>query len=161
MDKKTQKTMFSSKTSDWGTPEDFFRKLNNRFGPFTLDAAANDSNYKVENYITEADDAFSQDWSGNTVFLNPPYGRGLKNWICKAYEEGRKDNTVVVMLIPARTDTNYWHNYVMKAQEIYFVHGRLKFGDSSNSTPFPSAVIVFYKIPTWAAPKPYVSTMER
>ena len=116
MDKSTTKLMFSSKSNDWATPQSFFDKLNGVFGPFTLDAAASADNYKVANHYTEADNALVQDWSGNRVFLNPPYGRGLKDWIKKAYEEGQKDDTTVVMLIPARTDTKYWHDYVMKEQ---------------------------------------------
>jgi len=143
VDKSTTKLMFSSKSNDWATPQSFFDKLNGVFGPFTLDAAASADNYKVANHYTEADDSLAQDWSGNRVFLNPPYGRGLKDWIKKGYEEGQKDNTTVVMLIPARTDTKYWHDYVMKADEIRFVRGRIKFGDETNSAPFPSAVVVF------------------
>lgn len=143
MDKSTTKLMFSSKSNDWATPQSFFDKLDGIFGPFTLDAAASPDNYKVTNHYTEADNALSQDWSGNRVFLNPPYGRNLKDWVKKGYEEGQKDNTTVVMLIPARTDTKYWHDYVMKADEIRFVRGRIKFGDETNSAPFPSAVVVF------------------
>ena len=143
MDKNTIDVMFSSKSNDWATPQSFFDKLNNIFGPFTLDAAASAGNYKVSKYFTEADDSLIQDWSGHTVFLNPPYGRALKDWVKKSYEEGKKDNTTVVMLIPARTDTKYWHDYVMKADEIRFVRGRIKFGDETNSAPFPSAVVVF------------------
>jgi len=143
MNKNTQKVMFSSQSNEWATPQSFFDKLDSIFGPFTLDAAASSNNYKVKNHFTEADDSLSQDWSGNTVFLNPPYGRALKEWVRKAYEEGQKSATTVVMLIPARTDTKYWHDYVMKADEIRFVRGRIKFGDETNSAPFPSAVIVF------------------
>ena len=79
--------------------------------------------------------------------MNPPYGRGIKEWIKKAYEESRKEDTTVVMLIPARTDTRYWHDYVMKANDLYFVKGRLKFGNGENSAPFPSAVVVFENTP--------------
>ena len=107
---------------------------------------------------TEADNSLSQDWSGNRVFLNPPYGRALKDWVKKAYEEGQKDNTMVVMLIPARTDTQYWHDYVMKADEIRFVRGRIKFGDETNSAPFPSAVVVFRQS---AYQTPRITGMER
>jgi site-specific DNA-methyltransferase (adenine-specific) len=127
--------MFSSESNEWATPQAFFDKLNDIFGPFTLDAAASDENYKVATYYTQSDDSLSQDWSGNRVFLNPPYGRALKDWVQKAYEEGQKDDT--------RTDTRYWHDYVMKADEIRFVRGRIKFGDGTNSAPFPSAVVVF------------------
>ena len=95
------------------------------------------------NFYTEAEDGLSKSWQGHASFVNPPYGRGIERWIAKAYKESREENTKVVMLIPARTDTKYWHNYVMKADEVYFVKGRLKFGDSENSAPFPSAVVVF------------------
>tara|TARA_R110000851_G_scaffold28742_2_gene79772 strand:- start:14133 stop:14615 length:483 start_codon:yes stop_codon:yes gene_type:complete len=143
MDKNTQRAMFSSKSNDWGTPQNFYDKLNNSFGPFTLDPCSDGQNNKTDNYFTKEQNGLSQDWSGNKVFMNPPYGRAIKDWLKKAYEEGQKPNTTVVCLIPARTDTKYWHDYVMKAQAVYFVKGRLKFGDSNNSAPFPSAVIVF------------------
>ena len=158
MDKNTLETMFSSKSNEWATPQSFFDKLNSIYGPFTLDAAASDDNYKVATYFTHADDSLSQDWGNNRVFLNPPYGRALKDWVRKGYEEGQKDNTTVVMLIPARTDTKYWHDYVMKADEIRFVRGRIKFGDETNSAPFPSAVVVFRKT---AFDGPRITGMER
>jgi phage N-6-adenine-methyltransferase len=143
MDNNTKLVMFSSKTGDWETPQDFFDKLNWRFGPFDLDPCANPNNTKCANFFTEAEDSLAKSWAGFTSFVNPPYGRGLDKWIKKAYEESRKENTKVVMLLPARTDTKYWHQYIMRAEEIYFIKGRLKFGDSENSAPFPSAVIVF------------------
>jgi phage N-6-adenine-methyltransferase len=143
MDKGTQLVMFSSKTGQWATPKEFFDKLDWRFGPFDLDPCADPTNTKCANFFTEAEDGLSKDWYGFTSFVNPPYGRGIDKWIKKAYEESRKEDTKVVMLIPARTDTKYWHNYVMKADEIYFLKGRLKFGDSDNSAPFPSAIVVF------------------
>jgi phage N-6-adenine-methyltransferase len=143
MNKNAQLTMFSSKTGEWSTPQDFFDKLNWRFGPFDLDPCADPSNTKCQNFFTEAEDGLSKDWGGFTSFINPPYGRGIDSWIKKGYEESRKEGTKVVMLIPSRTDTKYWHQYIMKADEVYFVKGRLKFGDSTNSAPFPSAVVVF------------------
>ena len=143
MNKNTQLTMFSSKTGEWSTPQDFFDKLNWRFGPFTLDPCACPSNTKCANFFTEAENGLSKSWEGFTSFVNPPYGRGIENCIQKAYEETRKEGTRAVVLIPARTDTKYWHQYVMKADEVYFIKGRLKFGDSENSAPFPSAVVVF------------------
>ena len=142
MDSKTQKTLFSSKSMEWETPQKFYNQLNDRYS-FTLDPCATESTAKCEKYFTESDDGLSQDWGGNVVFMNPPYGRAISSWIKKAYEESRKNNTVVVCLIPARTDTKYWHNYCMKAHEINFIKGRLKFGGSKNAAPFPSAVIVF------------------
>ncbi len=143
MNSNVQKVMFSSKTGDWATPQDFFDKLNWRYGPFDLDPCASTHNTKCANFYTAAEDGLSKDWSGHTVFVNPPYGRGIDKWIAKAYNTAKEENTRVVMLIPARTDTRYWHNYVMKAAEVHFVKGRLKFGDSENSAPFPSAVVVF------------------
>ena len=143
MNKQAQQLMFSSKTDDWATPTEFFEKLNWRFGPFDLDACASIHNTKCANFFTEAEDGLSKDWKGFTTFVNPPYGRGIDKWIKKAFDESRKDETRVVMLIPARTDTKYWHQYVMRADEIYCLKGRLKFGECDNSAPFPSAVVVF------------------
>lgn len=142
MDKTTQQTMFSSKSNDWETPQDFYNKLNERH-QFTLDPCASDATAKCSKYYTDADDGLSQSWSGEVVFMNPPYGRGIKDWIKKAYEESQNSGATVVCLIPARTDTRYWHDYCMKAHEVNFVKGRLKFGDSKNAAPFPSAVVVF------------------
>ena len=135
--------MFSSKSKEWSTPQHFFDKLNDMFGPFTFDPCANPSNYKVAKHFTEEENGLEQDWGGEVVFMNPPYGRAIKDWIKKAYEESRKKNTTVIALIPSRTDTKYWHDYVLKAHELYFVKGRLKFGNGENSAPFPSAVIIF------------------
>jgi len=143
MNRNTQVVMFSSKTGEWTTPQNFFDKLNWRFGPFDLDPCADDSNTKCKNFFTKSEDGLTKSWEGFTSFVNPPYGRGIEKWIKKGYEEARQDYTKVIMLIPARPDTKYWHQYVMKADEVYFVKGRLKFGDSENSAPFPSAVIVF------------------
>jgi phage N-6-adenine-methyltransferase len=143
MNKETQKTMFSSKTGSWSTPQGFFDKLNWRFGPFDLDPCATDDNKKCNNFFTEGQDGLLEDWSGHTVFVNPPYGRGIEKWIEKGYRESLKNHTKIVMLVPSRTDTKYWHKYIMLASELYFVKGRLKFGESENSAPFPSAVVVF------------------
>ena len=143
MDNNTKLVMFSSKSGEWSTPQDFFEKLNWRFGPFDLDPCANPANTKCANFFTEVEDGLTKDWEGFRLFVNPPYGRGIDKWIKKGYLESQKKNTRVVMLIPARPDTKYWHEYVMKASEVYFVKGRLKFGDSQNSAPFPSAVVIF------------------
>lgn len=133
---------FSSKTNEWATPQSFFDELNEEF-KFTLDPCATHDNAKCSNYFTFQDDGLSQNWGGNIVFMNPPYGRDIKNWVQKAYEESLNGATVVC-LIPARTDTTYWHKYIFgKADDIRFIKGRLKFGDSKNSAPFPSAVIVY------------------
>jgi len=143
MNSATQVVMFSSKSGEWSTPQDFFDKLNWRFGPFDLDPCANAVNTKCTAFFSEDDDGLQKDWGGCTAFVNPPYGRGIDKWIAKGYKESLKENTKVVMLIPARTDTKYWHKYVMLASELYFVKRWLKFGDSQNSAPFPSAVVVF------------------
>jgi len=135
--------MFSSTTNEWETPQDFFDKLNEEFH-FTLDPCATHENAKCKKYYTVKEDGLKQDWQGETVFCNPPYGRAIKDWVRKCYEESRKPNTTVVMLIPARTDTSYFHDYIYKkAKEIRFVRGRLKFGNSKNGAPFPSMVVVF------------------
>lgn len=116
---------------------------------FTLDAASDKTNFKVENHYTKEDDALRQKWTGR-VFCNPPYGRDLKNWVKKAYEESMEDhNELIVLLIPSRTDTSYWHDYIFnKAQEIRFLRGRVKFevnGIATNPAPFPSAVVIYRK----------------
>jgi site-specific DNA-methyltransferase (adenine-specific) len=134
--------MFSSKDDKWSTPQDFYDELNAEFG-FTLDPCADDSNHKCNKYYTEEDDGLLQDWQGEIVFCNPPYGKAIKDWVRKAYIEGCKPNTTVVMLIPARTDTIYFHKYIYHKAEIRFLKGRLKFGNSKNSAPFPSMVVVY------------------
>ena len=143
---------FSSKTDDWATPQSFFNRLDNEFN-FTLDPCANELNAKCSKFFTKDDDGLAQSWAGERVFMNPPYGRVIGDWVRKAYEEAQNDNTVVVALIPARTDTKYWHEYVMKAKEIRLVKGRLKFGDGRNSAPFPSAVVIFEKRESEVSPQ--------
>lgn len=135
--------MFSSKSELWETPQKFFDELNEQFH-FDLDPCATKDNAKCIQFFTPEVDGLKQDWGGHKVFCNPPYGRKLYDWVKKAYDESRKDNTTVVMLIPARTDTRYFHEYIYhKAKEIRFIRGRLKFGGSKNSAPFPSMVVVF------------------
>jgi len=143
VNKQTQEILFSSDSDDWATPQHFFDLLNEEFGPFTLDPCANQSNYKTPLYFTASENGLEQSWKGDNVFMNPPYGRKIGDWIKKAYDESRQPDTQVTILIPARTDTKYWHNYVMKASELYFVKGRLKFGNGDGSAPFPSAVAIF------------------
>lgn len=135
--------MFSSQTDLWSTPQDFFDQLDREFN-FTLDPCATYENAKCSKYYTIKEDGLKQDWQGETVFCNPPYGRAIKDWVRKCYEESQKPNTTVVMLIPARTDTSYFHDYIYgKVREIRFVRGRLKFGNSVNPAPFPSMIVVF------------------
>ena len=162
MNKATQKTMFSSSSGNWSTPQAFFDRLNWRFGPFDLDPCASPHNTKCANFFTEAEDGLSKDWAGFTAFVNPPYGKGIDKWIKKGYEASLDGETRVVMLIPARTDTKYWHKYVMKAAEIHLVKGRLKFGESVNAAPFPSAVVVFDNSPQYIREiRPKIFSMER
>jgi len=135
--------LFSSKTDQWATPQDFFNNLNAEF-KFTLDPCADEYNHKCDTYFTKEQDGLKQDWGGHTVFCNPPYGNketGL--WTKKCYEESLKPNTTVVLLIPARTDRASFHDYIYGKAEIRFIRGRLKFGDGKNSAPFPSMVCIF------------------
>lgn len=135
--------MFSSETDLWSTPQEFFDDLHKEFR-FTLDPCATSENAKCSKFHTKETDGLKQNWAGETVFCNPPYGKAIKEWVKKCYEESLKPQTTVVMLIPARTDTSYFHDYIYhKAKEIRFVRGRLKFGNSKNSAPFPSMVVVY------------------
>jgi site-specific DNA-methyltransferase (adenine-specific) len=130
---------FSSKTNEWSTPQDFFNQLNKEFN-FTLDPCATKENAKCPKFYTMEDDGLSKPWDQEIVFCNPPYGREIKHWVKKASETV---GGVVVMLIPARTDTIYFHDYIYNKAEIRFIRGRLKFGNSKSPAPFPSMVVVF------------------
>lgn len=135
--------LFSSKKEDWGTPIDFYNKLDNEFH-FTLDVCANDNNHKCKNYYTEKENGLIQDWSNNICFCNPPYGRKIYDWVKKCYYESKKDNTTVVLLIPSRTDTKYFHEFLYNKEnvELRFIKGRLKFEGADNCAPFPSLIAV-------------------
>ena len=133
---------FSSRSDDWATPQSFFDRLDEEFD-FTLDPCSDKYNAKCSKFFTKEDDGLSKSWAGETVFMNPPYGRVIGDWVRKAFEESLNEGTTVVALIPARTDTKYWHEYVMKAAEIRLVKGRLKFGNGADNAPFPSAVVIF------------------
>lgn len=138
---------YSSKSNEWATPQKLFDELNEEFN-FTLDPCATDENAKCNKHFTIEDDGLSKDWSKDVVFMNPPYGREIKKWIKKAYEESLNGATVVC-LVPARTDTTYWHDFIFdKADDIRFLRGRLKFGNSKNSAPFPSAIVVYLGVTT-------------
>ena len=134
------KGLFSSATDVWETPQDFFDALNDEFH-FTLDVCAGALNHKCERYYLKAEDGLSRDWSGETVWCNPPYGREIGRWVKKCSEH----DGVAVMLLPARTDTRWFHDFIYKKAEIRFIKGRLKFGGSKNSAPFPSMVVIFRK----------------
>lgn len=136
------KTLYSSASDEWETPQALFDELDREFH-FTLDAAATKDNAKCDNYFTPETDGLKQKWGGQTVWLNPPYGRSVKAWMKKAYEEGHKPGTTVVALVFARTDTAWFHEYVYQKAEIRFLRGRLKFGQATNVAPAPSMIIVW------------------
>ena len=137
---------FSSKTCVWETPRQLFEKLDSEFN-FTLDVCALPENAKCRRYYTPETDGLKQAWSG-VCWMNPPYGREIGKWVEKAFESAKAGATVVCLL-PARTDTAWWHSFVMEAFEIRFLRGRLRFVGAENSAPFPSAVVVFRP---WASP---------
>lgn len=139
--------LLSSKNMSWCTPPQFFNELDQEFH-FDLDPAATEKSAKCARFSPRQ----TTGWKGTggcCVFCNPPYGRAIQDWVRKGYEESQKPGTTVVMLIPARTDTSYFHDYIFhgKADEVRFLRGRLKFTDEDGNTkdaaPFPSAVIVW------------------
>lgn len=142
------KVHFSTGKDDWETPQWLFNQLDDEFH-FTLDPCCTAENAKCRKYYTKAENGLEQDWKGETVFCNPPYSRGKKGapgqeaWIKKCFEESKKAGTTCVMLLPARTDTKAFHTYIYGYAEIRFIRGRLKFGGSTNSAPFPSMIVVF------------------
>ena len=146
---------YSSKKMDWGTPQDFFDELDAEFG-FQVDVCATEENAKCDAFFDEKLDALSISWVDEPVlgqkqavfWMNPPYGREIGKWMKKAYEESQRGCTVVC-LVPARTDTAWWHDYAMKADEIRYIRGRLKFEGAENSAPFPSAVVIFRPNANW------------
>lgn len=138
---RSMKLMCSSQSSEWETPQVFFDELNAEFG-FTLDVCATPDNAKCAVFFTENDDGLNRDWDG-VCWMNPPYGRQIGKWVQKAAEESVR-GSLVVGLLPARTDTAWWHDYVIPfSREIRFIRGRLKFGGSQYNAPFPNAVVVF------------------
>ena len=134
---------FLHRTDEWGTPISLFTKLDAKFH-FDLDPCANESNHKCPDYYTKEDDGLTKDWGGRRVFCNPPYGRAIPAWVKKCSDEAKKPGTLVVALLPARTDTSWFHDHINgKAREIQFVRGRLHFNDSKNAAPFPSMIVLF------------------
>ncbi len=132
--------MFSSNSDIWATPQDFFNTLKQEFN-FTLDPCALPINAKCSKFYTPEQNGLKQDWSNETVFCNPPYSN-VKEWVEKASNEAKR-GAKTVMLIPARTDTKWFHEHIYNKHEVRFIKGRLKFGDSKNSAPFPSMLVVF------------------
>lgn len=135
--------MMSSQSDEWETPQDFFNELNNEFH-FTLDPCATKENAKCKKFYSKEDNGLLKDWTGEIVFVNPPYGRKIGKWVKKCHEE----KALIVLLIPARTDTQYFHEYIYKkpSREIRFLKGRIKFignNKKNGSAPFPSMIVVF------------------
>lgn len=165
MNKHQLRVMMSSKSNEWETPDELFDGLNEVFN-FTLDAAAQPENARCDKYYTNGNvmcgrhvvtrSGLEHSWKGETVFLNPPYGRGIDKWVEKAYYESIDDDKPKVLLIPARTDTKFFSEFCCYAQEIYFIKGRLSFNNRTlpsykedgshkvSPATFPSVIVVFY-----------------
>ncbi len=131
-------SLYSSSKQDWETPATLFDPLNEEFG-FTLDCCASPDNAKVKSYYSTR--GLERPWRG-VVWMNPPYGRDIKDWVAKARREAKK-GAVVVALLPVRSDTRWWHQYVMKAEEVRLLTRRLSFVGASNKATFPAAIVVF------------------
>ena len=134
--------MFSSKTDLWATPQELFDELDKEFH-FELDVCATPENAKCRKFYTKEQDGLAQPWTG-LVWCNPPYGREIGQWVRRAFFAAVAGATVV-MLLPARTDTRWFHEYIYGKAEVRFIRGRLKFGDARNSAPFPSMIVIFGK----------------
>ena len=135
--------IWSSKKMDYETPQPLFNDLDKEFG-FTIDVCADEHNHKCERYYTKEQDGLRQDWTGEIVFCNPPYGKGLRKWVEKCFREvyagGCKN---AILLIPARTDTKWFHDFIYHKAEVRFLKGRLRFGGTNANAPFPSMVVIF------------------
>lgn len=136
--------IFSSATDKWETPQDLYDRLNQIFC-FNLDACADETNHKCDRYFTEAQDGLSQSWGGYRVWCNPPYGRSIGAWVEKAADAVLDGQTSVVMLLPARTDTRWYHDFIAYNEHahVHFIRGRLRFGGSNQNAPFPSMIVLF------------------
>ena len=134
---------FSSKKMDWATPWELFRVWDISHGPFTLDVCATPKNAKCGVYYTPEMNSLTKRWSG-VCWMNPPYGREIGRWIAKAVGEVQKGHADrVVCLLPARTDTAWWHELVMPYGFAHFLRGRVRFEGAEHAAPFPSAIVVF------------------
>ena len=133
--------LYSRKSDEWETPQNLFNDLHNEFN-FTLDAAASDELHKCPKYYTASDDGLAQSWEHERVFVNPPYSK-IATWVKKCYMEHKKHGGLIVLLIPARTDTRYFHDYIYHKAEIRFIKGRLRFSNASENAPFPSIIVIF------------------
>ena len=136
-----ERALFTSNSDEWTTPQELYKELNKRF-KFTLDPCSTNENHLCDKYFTKEDDGLSKSWKGETVYVNPPYSN-IKKWVEKCYMEHKTNGTSVVMLIPSRTDTIYFHNYIYHKADIEFIKGRLHFSNSKNSAPFPSMIVIY------------------
>ena len=138
------KVHYMSKSYEWETPKELFDILDKEFS-FDLDPCASYENAKCTRFYTKEDDGLKQSWKGFRVFMNPPYGREIADWVQKAYEESMSGAEIVVGLLPARTDTHWFHNYVYPFCTLRFLKGRLKFSNSKKDAPFPSMIAIWNK----------------
>lgn len=134
------KALLSSNTCEWATPKNLFEALNKRY-KLETDVCATADNAKCPVYYTRETNGLAQEWRGR-CWMNPPYGAEISKWVKKAYESAKENHATVVCLLPARTDTRWWHDYCMKGK-IEFIRGRIKFEGAKHSAPFPSAIVVF------------------
>lgn len=147
-------SLYSSDKMDWETPKQLFNKLNEEFY-FSLDVCATPINTKCKMFFAIGDQSLDRDWFG-IVWMNPPYGREISKWVAKAYNESRKTNCRCVCLLPVRSDTKWWHQYVMRASEIRLLNKRLSFEGANNKAPFPVAIVIFDS----TSNKPILSAMQ-
>ncbi len=142
MKKHTMEVMTSSKDMTWATPQDWFKYLNLEF-KFTLDPCCYPETAKCKKFYTPDDDGLSKSWENERVYMNPPYGSQINQWMEKAYHEAKNNGALVVCFVPARVDTQWWHNFAAKATDIRFPIGRVKFEGATSPAPFPIAVVIF------------------
>ena len=133
--------LYTSNSEEWATPQEFFDRLNEEFH-FTLDPCSTDENAKCEKHYTKEQDGLKQDWTGEVVFCNPPYGKDIWKWCRKCYEHSLNGGTAV-MLVHSRTDTGWFHDFVYHKAEIRFIRGRLHFNNSKWVAPFPSMIAIY------------------
>jgi len=134
------KALFSTGNTEWETPQEFFDTINQIFN-FDVDVCATAANAKCRRYFTKEQDGLEQTWLG-TVWCNPPYGRDIEKWIDRASNSYYINDATIVMLLPSRTDTKWMHR-LFDSAHIIFLKGRLKFGSSNNSAPFPSMLAIW------------------
>lgn len=134
--------LFTSRTEEWETPRYVFSPLHAEFN-FQVDVCATSENAKCKVFFDKSVDGLRREWSPFRCWMNPPYGKNISKWMKKAFQESQR-GALVVCLIPARTDTKWWHEWVMRSAEIRFISGRISFGDGKQSAPFPSCIVIFY-----------------